>query len=179
MKTFLQNLLIFFSLCLCGLIAFQWVRETDLRKERQALYDRLHDRDETIQNLNSTVKHDEQEIQRLDNLKNQLTQTVKSNDTQIFNLTRDLEKATNTIEKFEHELAVYKDALQTANDSIKKQNEDIKRQNEEMKQMIEDRKDLVKRFNEVATNYNELVLKWNTQQEELRKAAATNAPPKK
>ena len=32
MKSFLQNLLIFFAMTLCALIAFQWVRETDLRK---------------------------------------------------------------------------------------------------------------------------------------------------
>ena len=179
MKTFLQNLLIFFALSLCALIAFQWVRETDLRKERQTLYDKLHDRDESIQTLNASVKRDEQEIQRLDGLKNQLTQTVKSNDVQISNLIRELEKATNTIEKVEREMEVYKGALQTANDNLKKQNEDILKQNEEMKKMVEDRKDLVIRFNEMASNYNALVIKWNTQQEELKKAAATNAPAKK
>src|SRR5437016_5513745 len=37
MKNFLQNLLIFFALCLCALIAIQWVRETDLNRRVQAL----------------------------------------------------------------------------------------------------------------------------------------------
>src|SRR5438477_265229 len=117
----------------------------------QILYDKLHDRDVSIQTLNASVKRDEQEIQRLDGLKNQLTQTVKSNDTQIFNLTRDVEKATNAIEKAERDIQTYKEALQAANENIKKQNEDILKQNQEMKKMIEDRKDIVTRFNEMAS----------------------------
>ena len=80
MKAFLQNLLIIFALSLCALISFQWVRETDLRKQVQALTDTVHDKLENIQSLQSSVKHDEGEIVRLDGLKTMLTQTVQSND---------------------------------------------------------------------------------------------------
>jgi chromosome segregation ATPase len=178
MKAFLQNLLIFFSLALCGLIAFQWVRETDLRKAVQSLTDTVHDKMEAIQNLQASVKRDEAEIQRLDGIKTQLTQTIKSNDVQISNLTRDLEKATNEIERAGKQIEVYKGALQTANESIKKQNEDIKRQNDEMKQLAQDRNEVVKKFNKMASDYNDLASKWNKQQEELARQA-TNAPAKK
>ena len=75
MRTFLQNLLIFFALCLCGLIAFQWVRETDLQRDSQRLTDSIQDKLEAIQNLQVSVKRDELEIQRLDGLKTQLTWT--------------------------------------------------------------------------------------------------------
>ena len=178
MKALLQNLLILFSLALCGLIAFQWVRETELRKTVQSLTDTVHDKMEAIQNLQASVKRDETEIQRLDGLKNQLTQTIKSNDVRISNLTRDLEKATSDIERAEKQIEVYKGALQTANDNIKKQNDDIKKQNEEMKQLAEDRNEVVKKFNKMASDYNDLAAKWNKQQEELAKQA-TNAPAKK
>src|ERR1051326_408534 len=129
MKIFLQNLLIFFALSLCALISFQWVRETDLRKSVQSLTDTVHDKMENIQNLQASVKRDETEIQRLDGLKNQLTQTVKSNDLQIAALSKDLEKATNEIERAERQMEAYKGALESANASIKKQNEEVKKQN--------------------------------------------------
>ncbi len=178
MKNFLQNLLIVFALALCGLIAFQWVRETDLRKNVQKLNDNIHDHLEKIQALDVNIKRDEAEIQRLDGLKNQLTQTVKSNVAQISLLTRDLEKATNETNRLNGQVAAYKAALETANDSIKKQNEDIKKQNEDMAKLAEDRNEVVKKFNALATNYTDLATKWNKQQEDLAKAA-TNAPAKK
>jgi chromosome segregation ATPase len=178
MKAFLQNLLIFFALSLCALISYQWVRETDLRKQVQGLNDTVHDKMENIQNLQSSVKHDEGEIVRLDGIKTSLTQTVKSNDLQIFTLVRTVDKATNEIDRAEKQIEVYKGALETANESIKKQNDDIKAQNVEMSKLADDRNEVVKKFNKMAADYNDLANKWNKQQEELAKAA-TNAPAKK
>lgn len=178
MKTFLQNLLIFFALSLCALISFQWVRETDLRKQVQGLTDTVHDKMENIQSLQTSVKHDEAEIVRLDGLKNALTQTVHSNDVQISLLVRAVEKATNDVERAERQIEVYKGALDAANDNIKKQNEDIKVQNEEMAKLAADRNEVVKKFNKMAADYNDLAAKWNKQQEELAKQA-TNTPAKK
>ena len=178
MKTFLQNLLIFFALALCALISFQWVRETDLRKSVQSLTDTVHDKMENIQNLQASVKRDEAEIQRLDGIKNQLTQTVKSNDVQISTLIKNLEKATNEVEKTQRQVEAYKGALEAANDSIKKQNDEVKKQNEEMAKLAEDRNEVVKKFNKMAADYNDLAAKWNKQQEDLAKAA-TNTPAKK
>src|SRR5712672_310437 len=108
MKNFLQNLLIFFALCLCALIAFQWVRETDLRKNVQDLTNKVQDQLEAIQNLNSTVKRDEAEIQRLDGVRIEQNNTIKTNQAQIATLTKDLEKATAEVEKDEHQIELYK-----------------------------------------------------------------------
>ena len=178
MKNVLQNLLIFFALALCGLIAFQWVRETDLRRNVQRLTDTIHDHLEKIQSLDVNIRRDETEIQRLDGIKNQLIQTVKSNTVQISLLTRDLEKATNEVERAKVQIEAYKSALQKANDSILKQNEEMKKQNEDLAKLAEDRNEVVKKFNALATNYNDLAAKWNKQQEELARTA-TNAPAKK
>src|SRR6185369_12587391 len=98
MKVFLQNLLIFFALSLCALISYQWVRETDLRKNLQKLTDTVQDKTEAIQNLNSEVKRDQGEIQRLDGLKNQLSTQIKSNLLEISGLSKDLEKSTNELD---------------------------------------------------------------------------------
>ena len=179
MKAFLQNLLIFFALSLCALISFQWVRETDLRKQVQGLTDTVHDKMENIQGLQSNIKHDESEIVRLDGLKNALTQTVKSNDLQISALIKSVEKMTNELDRAERQMDVYKGAIETANENIKKQNEEIKTQNDEMAKLSEERNEVVKKFNKMAADYNELANKWNKQQEELAKAATNQPAPKK
>jgi len=157
---------------------YQWTVETDLRKKVQSLNDKVVDQMENIRNLTSTIKHDEGEIQRLDGLKNQLTQTVKSNEVRIAGLGKDLEKATNELDHAQKQIVVFKDAVDRANESIKGQNETIKSQNEEMKKMAEDRNVLVQKFNKMAADYNDLAKKWNEQQELLAKQA-TNAPAKK
>jgi len=175
-KNFLQNLLIFFALSLCALIAFQWVRETRLRANVQSLTDTVHDKTEAILNLEATVRRDEDEIKRLDGLKNQLMQTVKSNDVQIANLTKDLDKANNEIEKNQRQIEVYKDALQKANDNIVRQNEEIKTHNEQLKKVAEERNEMVLKYNKVTQDFNDLANKWNKLQEDLSKA---NPPPKK
>lgn len=179
MKNFLQNLLIFFALALCALIAFQWVRETDLRKEIQKLNDTVHDKSQAIIDLEARLHHDEDEIRRLDDLKNELTATVKSNNLEIARLGKDLDKATIDNQRKDKQIEVYKAALDVANDNIKKQNEEMKAQNEEMKKLAEERNDIVKKFNKMNADYSELAGKWNKQQEEIAAKNATNAPAKK
>jgi len=178
MKNLLQNLLIFFALCLCGLIAFQWVRETDLRKDIQKLNDTVHDKSQAIIDLEARLRHDEEEIKRLDSLKNELTATVKSNNLEIASLGKDLDKANIENQRKDKQIEVYKEALNTANENIKKQNEEMKAQNDEMKKLAEERNDVVKKFNKIAADYNELAGKWNKQQEDIAGKNATNAPPK-
>jgi chromosome segregation ATPase len=178
MKNFLNNLLLFFALCLCGLVAFQWVRETDLRKNLQARADELHDKMENIQSLQGAVRQDETEIKRLDGLKNQLAATVKTNLQEFATLTKGLDKANLENEKNQHQLEVYKEALQTANDNIKKQNEEMKQQNDAIEQQNQAIKKQNEEMQQLAAKYTELVGKWNKQQEDLAKAA-TNAAAKK
>ncbi len=178
MKNFLQNLLILFALCLCALIAFQWDRETKLQQDRQRLTDTIHDKLEAIQTLQGQLKRTEDEVKRLDKLKNELTETVKSNRVEIVELKRDLEKASAEVERNAKQIDVYKTALDKANENIKKQNEDIKTQNEEMKKLADERNDAVVKFNKLVGEYNDLAKKWNDLQNSL---SATNAPaaPKK
>ena len=178
MKHFLQHLLITFSLCLCALIAFQWVRETALRKQVQGLTDTVHDKLEAIQGLEGTKRRNESEIQRLDALKNDLNNTIKSNQAHIVTLNKDLEKANNEIDRHEKQIEVYKVNLEKANQTAISQNEIITTLNGEMKKLAEDRNEFVNKLNKLATDYKELAERWNKQQEDLQKAS-TNAPAKK
>lgn len=170
MRKFLVGLLIFFALSLCALISLQWVRETQLRSRLQKTMDELHAKSEEAQTLQGVVKRTEAEVLRLDNLKKEMTETIKTNRQEITNLRRDVEKATTDIERHLKQIDVYKEALTTANQNIKKQNEDIKKQNEQLKQLADERNEAVGKFNTLAKDYNDLVNRWNKLQEDLAKA---------
>ena len=79
MKNLLQNLLIGFAIALCALIAMQWVREAHMHEKVQQLTNKIQDKTEAIQSLEGQVKRSEAEVQRLDLVKSELTDIVKSN----------------------------------------------------------------------------------------------------
>src|SRR2546430_9798537 len=56
MQKFLSNLLIFFALGLCALCAFQWVRESRLRREIAELQHTVYLKLDAIQNLEASLK---------------------------------------------------------------------------------------------------------------------------
>lgn len=176
MKNFLINLMVVLSLGLCVLIWFQWKRETINQQSRQTLTDRLHDRDEKIQSQDGLIRTTQAEVVRLDTLKKDMTEQIKSNNLQIVSLTKDLDRNKADNEVKTKQLAAYKEALDRANESIQKQNEDVARQNEQLKKVAEERDEIVKKYNKAVTEFNELASKWNALQEQLAKAA-TNAPP--
>jgi chromosome segregation ATPase len=174
MKNFLQYLLMVFALCLCGLVAFQWDRETRLQQDQQRLTDTIQGRKQDIQNLEGTLKQTEDEVKRLDQVKTELTDTVKSNRLEILQLRKDQERADAEVEKELKQIDVYKTALEQANENIKKQNEDIRKQNEQLKQLADERNEAVVQHNKTVEEFNDLAKKWNDLQTTL---AATNAPP--
>ena len=167
-----------FALGLCGLITFQWVREVRLRHNIQGLTDEVQNKKEAIQNLTGVIKRSDDEIARLEGLKKDLTETVKSNRLEIAGLERELDKAQAETERQMKQVDIYKDALTKANDNIKRQNETITQQNEEMKKLADERNNVVLKLNKTVEEFNDLVKKWNEQQTALA-AAATNAPARK
>jgi chromosome segregation ATPase len=182
MKSFLQSLLVILALSLCGMISFQWVRETHMRKRVQELTDTVHDKAEAIQNLQTEVRRDEDEIKRLDGLKNQFKEQVKSNEVEIAASIRKIHKAEGEIEELHTKVEEYQNVVREANANVLRANENIQKQKETiegLRKVAEDRNELAVRLNKMATDYKALVEKWNQQQEELQKAAATNAPAKK
>ncbi len=175
MKNFLQGLLIFFSLCLCALITFQWVREVGLRKQLQQQADADHQRLEASQGVQAQLRRTEDEIKRLEGIRADLASRAESEGAEVQRFKQGLAKAEGAIENCEKQAAAYKRALDAANEAVQTANENIKRQNEEMKKLAEERDTTVTRFNKLAVDFNELAAKWNRRQEELT-GVATNAP---
>ena len=173
MQKFLSNLLIFFALGLCALCAFQWVRESRLRKEIADLQHTVYQKLEAIQNLEAQLKQTKEDVARLDSLRVELSGIIKTNKEEILDLRKYSEKLEKEIEADKAQIAVYKDAVAKANENIKRQNEDIKKQNEEMKQLASDRNATVEKYNKVVEQYNDLVKQFQKFQEDAAKAAAT------
>lgn len=172
MKNFLQNLLIFFSLCLCALMVFQWVRETRLNKQVQALTDTVHEKSEAIQSLQSKVRSDEAEIQRLDGLRNQLTATVKSNQIDIAKLTTDLEKSEAEKEKNARQMEIYKDAFEKQKAVAEKQGADILKQNKELTNLAAKHSLTISNLNLISGVLSGLATKWSRMGQDLQKGSA-------
>jgi len=174
MKKFQENLLIFVGLSLCGLCIWQWVREADLRKEAESLSKSLYEKKQTIQNLEGQLKRSEAEVLRLDKLKTEMTETIKTNRQEILTLTKYSEKLEKEIESQKAQMDVYKDAIEKANANIQKQNEDIKKQNEMLKQLADERNASVEKYNQLVTQYNDLVKQFEKFQQDVQKAAEAN-----
>jgi chromosome segregation ATPase len=176
MKNFLQNLLIFFALCLCGLIAFQWVRETEQNRKMQQQADAIHDLSQANTNLTADMRRAKGDIAQLTSLRDELSGILKSNEVQITGLMKQVETNTLEIQRDQQQIDVYKDAFQKANDNIVKQNEAIQSQNERLKKMAEERNTIVQGFNQVAGRFNDLGQEWTRMQEALSKIGPTNNP---
>ncbi|MCI0536276.1 MAG: hypothetical protein L0Z50_13735 [Verrucomicrobiales bacterium] len=170
MKRFLSNLLIFFSLALCALSAFQWVREAHLRADFLKLNDAIYQKSAEIQNLEGLLKTTKAEITRLDALKTGLTETLRTNRQEVASLKRELTRGESETERRLKQIDSYKEAIQAANTSIKKQNEDILKQNEEMKRLAVERNESVLKYNKLVEQYNDLVKQFAQYQEDVAKA---------
>lgn len=159
MKNFQQNLMVLLSLCLCGLSAFQWVRESRLQQKFKTLAGEVPVKAAAIQTIEGQLKRAKTEIERLDKLKTELTATINSNRAEILRLTAELERSQKQVE-------ADKTAIIRANESIQTQNNTTTKQNELMKKLAAERNEAVEKFNKLAADYNELAKKWNELQEQ-------------
>ena len=173
MKNLLQNLLIAFSILLCGLIAVQWTREARMHGQIESLTTDLANKTGALQASDGQLKRSEAEVQRLEALKVELTDAVKSNRLEVSGLKKDLDKARADVKQAE----LWKFGLEQANESIKKQNESILKQNEDIKKLIAERNDLAAKFNKLTADYNDLAKQWNEQQQKLAPPPAAPAAP--
>jgi len=151
MKNLLQNLLIFFALGLCVLLAVQWHRESVLRQQLQRSDKATRSVSETIDSLQGDVSRLEAEITRIDGLRQQIMTDIVAR---------------------EAEAARLKAEVKSLGVALTKANLNITVQNGALKSLASERDDAVQRYNQLAVDYNALVERWNAQQQAL-----TNATP--
>jgi chromosome segregation ATPase len=172
------TVLIVLALGLCGLCAFQWVRETKLRvrvDELQAERQKLNDEKASVE---AQGRRFQEEIQRVERERAELFKTTQTNNEALVKARAELAKASLDAERFRKTADAYKEGFDKANESIRQQNEgllkmkaDITKVLAERNQAVEKYNELVKLYDEAVQKLNDLVQKWNAQQEELKKQA--------
>lgn len=159
MKSFLVNLLIALSIVLCGFNAFQWYREAKLHGRLETLGADIFKKSTEIQGLEQNIKINQEEIKRLDSIREHLNATIKTNKivmAQIEDERDKFRKEANSLKAKADQLDQYREAFEKANANLKKQNEIISAQNDKMKQLADDRNEMVAKFNKLATDYKSM-----------------------
>jgi len=111
MKKFLENLLIVMALALCGLLAFQWVREAHLRAKIQELTQTVDDKSAIITDLQANLKKSEAESARLEVDKTELKGTIETNRQEIVTLKKSADRLEKDVEAKARQIDAYKEAM--------------------------------------------------------------------
>lgn len=177
MKDFLQNLLVLLAVCLCALVAFQWVKEVRLKRRIEELGGAAQSRAEAIRTLETKLANHAGEIQRLEALRSGADGILKSNSLELSSMAAALGKARAELGGARQEIAGLRKAVGLANTNILTQNETIRRQNERLLQLAEERNRALSNYHILAGEFGVLAEKWNRQQESLGAAGTNTAGP--
>jgi len=159
MKSLLVNLLVALSLVLCSFNAYQWFREAKLHGRLEDLGSQLYKKSGEIQELQQSVKIHEDEIKRLEGIRENFNSLVKSNRLVITALEEQSEKFRRDAQIQAAKAAQvdqYKAAYEKANEGIVKANEVINTQNNRMKDLADEQNKIVGNYNKLAADYKSL-----------------------
>lgn len=142
-------LLLLLLLALCGLCAWQWQRESQLRQiavsQRDGIVRLTAEREE----LESRAKRADAEILRLNGSFNELRASSVSK--QIH------EEVLAANAQMRESIEKQNTAIKEQNEALMKQSQVIQQANESIKKLAAERDDLIKRVNDVSEKYNKLV----------------------
>lgn len=169
------GILITLAVALCALSVFQWVDEARLRAGIEG--ERKEKRDVNVQlaEKDQLAKRYSDEISRLEGIRKDLDDSVKTNKAEVSHLKAELKRAELENSRATNQVVVYKDALEKANESIRQQNESVKQQNEAIKKIADDRAELAAKYNKLAEDYNKVVTDFNALVEQVKKEHAAAA----
>lgn len=175
MKRFLIALLVFISLCLCGICLLQWEREFRLRETIANLTAKLVEENNQRIAAEEKVEQYSQEIDRLNGIRMDIEAKLLSTTEELRDRTLDqtargysVAVLMNEVLRATSELAAYKrlagqgtDALKRHNATVSQQNAAIEKANSTLQQLAKERDEAITRLNERTRQFNELVEKYN------------------
>ncbi len=168
MTKFLAILLGVFICALCGLCAYQWVRETDLKVALREVDARLKEEQETrakqeeklaawekeIKHLTLRIDEQGMKIAEQEKAAVALNEQYLAEKTRADDLAKKLSVTSTSMEKG-------KEALEAHNAAVTEQNATIAKQNQMLKDLAAERDAAIAKFNAQMKEYNELVAKYN------------------
>ncbi len=163
------SILIVLAALLCIMAVVQWVDQTHLtrqveaeRKEKVTLQTQLQEKDQANRRYSD-------EITRLEGLRKDLDEVVRTNKSELSRLKAELKRADFDLSRSTNQIVMFKDSLDKANAAILQQNESVKQQNAAIKQIAEQRAELATKFNKLAEDYNKVVTDYNALVEQVKK----------
>jgi len=176
------SLLIALSLGICGLVAYQWYRDADLRKQLTERGKQMQAMNEQKHEIEVTGKRVEEELKRVEQLKERLTEQDKTNKVELSRTKRDLAEANLKLERATKQGDAYKVAYEKMATDIKAQNESMKKLNEAYLNVVNVQKDTVEKYKKLATDCEDLNARYNKlfeQAEKLQQALNAQQAEKK
>lgn len=175
MRRFLQVLLVFISLGLCGICALQWQREYFLRAKIAELTRLLIQENKKRVEFEEKAQRFEQEIARITTLRAQTEATLLDATENIQRLTVDQSARGYSIAILSHEYLQTQNeakalrtlagegssAIQQRNEIVAGQNAAIEKANTQLQQLAKERDEAIRQLNSRTQEYNELVEKYN------------------
>ena len=172
------QLLIVLALSLCGLSAWQWVRDTNLHSENSRLQAQIAILSQTTNDLAKNTISLNAEIARVEALRTTLSIDIQSNKTTVRRLVDDFRTASNAERVATNSLANCKRALEAANDNIRKATNtllEFAKANKLLADGAKDREELVRRLNEATSQARSLFDERETLAKELNRIRSTTA----
>jgi chromosome segregation ATPase len=172
MKNFLQNLLIFLALALCGLCAWQWYIQTRLHVEGEGLQQKVFSQASAIQGYTNLIKNMDAEIAGLSTRINELKQAAATNELAALEQKREILRLRSAGEAMSNEITQYKDVVDKLEAKLKEASEGIVKQNESIKRVAAERDEAIQKYNDSIKERNALAEKYNSLVDRVNKLQA-------
>ena len=167
---------------LCGLVAYQWYRDVDLRMQIAERNKQITGLNEQKHEVEVTGKRVEEELKRVEQLKERLIEQDKTNKVELSRTKRELSETIVKWERASKQGDTYKVAYEKMATDIKAQNESIKKLNEAYVNGVAINKETLEKYKKLATDCEDLNNRYNKlfeQAEKLQQALNAQATDKK
>jgi chromosome segregation ATPase len=163
-------------------VAYQWYRDVDLRMQLAARNKQITGLNEQKHEVEVTGKRVEEELKRVEQLKERLIEQDKTNKVELSRTKRELSETLVKWERASKQGDTYKVAYEKMATDIKAQNESIKKLNEAYVNGVAINKDTLEKYKKLATDCEDLNNRYNKlfeQAEKLQQALNAQAADKK
>ena len=174
--------LIALACALCALVAYQWYRDADLRMQIAERNKQISGLNEQKHEVEVTGKRVEEELKRVEQLKERLIEQDKTNKVELSRTKRELSETTVKWERATQLGESYKAAYDKMAIDIKAQNESIKKLNEAYLNGVAVNKETIEKYKKLAGDCEDLNNRYNKlfeQAEKLQQALNAQAAEKK
>jgi hypothetical protein len=177
MRNFLQNLLMVFALCLCGLCVRQWYFQTVQRNLLAEQGQKIFDRDTAIQGYTNTIQTQDHQIALLDRQLAQLNQSLLSNNDLLILQKHDLARLRADTDTLTHDVTLYTNNIVLLESRLANAYEGIEKLTNDVAQLVAQRDDFITRYNNSVSNYNVLGSNYNNVVDRLNKLQSPRITP--